>query len=99
MLARSVQIGGAATALAGMSLSWAAASGTDEHLYVVQPALNPKKFQEFEVTERKQLTHNTAQLRFRLKPDQELGLKTASCLVAAADIDGAESVQLLTTPV
>jgi hypothetical protein len=93
MLSRAVKFSGSAAALAGLSLSWGhTASASDEEMYAVQPALSPKKFTEFEVIERKQLTHNTASFKFRLQRNQELGLTTASCLVAAADVDGADFV-------
>lgn len=66
-----------------------AAAAEDEDLFIVKTALSPKAFKDFELVEKKVLTHNTARLRFALPAHHELGLSTASCLVARADIDGA----------
>lgn len=80
------------------SLAWtsSASAADDEDLFIVKTALNPKQWKDFECIEKKQLTHNTARLRFALPPHHELGMTTASCLVARADIDGKTVVRSYT---
>ena len=81
----------AAPAALAVASAWGGASvaaADDEDLFIVKTALSPKAFKDFELVEKKMLTHNTARLRFALPAHHELGLTTASCLVARAEIDG-----------
>ncbi|CAE7497266.1 CBR2 [Symbiodinium sp. KB8] len=88
MLRSAARMAAPAAVMASLAWTSSASAADDEDLFIVKTALNPKQWKDFECIEKKQLTHNTARLRFALPPHHELGMTTASCLVARADIDG-----------
>jgi cytochrome-b5 reductase len=53
-------------------------------------ALSPDRFQPFELSERIEVSHDTRIFRFKLQPDQRLGLPIGQHLSLKADIGGAE---------
>ncbi|RLN71448.1 hypothetical protein BBJ28_00014989 [Nothophytophthora sp. Chile5] len=52
-------------------------------------ALSPKEFRSFTVTSVEDVTHDTKRVTFALpSPEHEMGITTASCLLARAKVDG-----------
>ncbi|KAE9051346.1 hypothetical protein PR001_g1547 [Phytophthora rubi] len=77
---------------AGMA-AFAAFSGSSaaqcEETQQPKVALSAKEFRSFTVRKVEDVTHNTKRVTFDLpSPDHEMGITTASCLVARARVDG-----------